>query len=217
MFQSLAKYWGHNPQLLNEFFYHRGIYCRETFENGRDFPFNLRLSLPVHSYIWYLTWYQCKNLYRFSERLGCSVTSGHCPGLSLDYTARTARTRTHERNSWQHCQKTNLATQPATTLATQPTITLATQPETTLATQPENDPHQTWRVGSTRWAGGHLHRESAIDGAPPQIGFPPHQILSLDHPTSQNSGLEAQNKLKATSRQNWRQMAPLPNWLPLTL
>ena len=94
---------------------------------------------------------------------------------------------------------------------------LATQPTTTLATQPENDPHQTWRVGSTRWAGGHLHRESAIDGVPPQIGFPPHQILSLYHPTSQNSGLEAQNRLEATSHQNWRQMAPLLNWLPLTL
>ena len=72
-------------------------------------------------------------------------------------------------------------------------------------------------IGSTRWAGGQFHRESAIDGAPPQIGFPPHQILSLYHPSSQNSGLEAQNGLEATSYQNWRQMAPLPNWLLLTL
>ena len=59
--------------------------------------------------------------------------------------------------------------------------------------------------------------ESSIDGAPPQIGFPPHQILSLHHPTSQNSDLEAQSRLEATSHQNWRQMAPLPNWLLLTL
>ena len=94
---------------------------------------------------------------------------------------------------------------------------LATQTATNLATQPENDPHQIWRVGSTRWTEDHLHRKSAIDGAPPQIGFPPHQILSLHHSISQNSGLEAQNRLEATSHQNWRQMAPLPNWLPLTL
>ena len=78
---------------------------------------------------------------------------------------------------------------------------LATQPATNLATQPENNPHQPWRAGSTRWGGGHLHQNWAIDGVPPQIGFPPHQTLPLHYPISQNNGLEAQNRLEATSHQ----------------
>ena len=78
---------------------------------------------------------------------------------------------------------TNLATQPENNLATQPENNLATQPENNLATQPEkqpgdtarkttwrhsqkNHPYLTWRVGSTQWAGGHLHRKSAIEWRP---------------------------------------------------
>ena len=34
-------------------------------------------------------------VYRLSERLYCSVTNGHFPGLSLDHTARIARIKTH--------------------------------------------------------------------------------------------------------------------------
>ena len=30
----------------------------------------------------------------------------------------------------------------------------------------KTDPHQTWRVGSTQWTGGHLHRESATEWCP---------------------------------------------------
>ena len=33
--------------------------------------------------------------YSFSELLGCSATIGHCLGISLDHTARIARTKTH--------------------------------------------------------------------------------------------------------------------------
>ena len=67
--------------------------------------------------------------------------------------------------------------------------------------QKPNLPQLTWRIGSTQWAGGHLRQELAIDDAPPQIGFSPHQILLHHHPKSQNSGLETQNRLKATSHQ----------------
>ena len=114
--------------------------------------------------------------YSFSELLGCSATNGHYPGLSLDHTARIAKTK-------------NPLTKYLATLLENKSGDIASK---NLTTQSANDPHQTWWVGSTRLARGHLHRKSAIDGAPPQIGFPPHQILHLHHPTSQNSGLEAQ-------------------------
>ena len=52
-----------------------------------------------------------------------------------------------------------------------------------------------------QWAGGHLHQKLAIDSALPQIGFPPHQIFLHHHPKSQNSSLETQNRLEATSHQ----------------
>ena len=97
--------------------------------------------------------------------------------------------------TWQHSQKTDH---------------LATLPEIKLS-QP------IWRIGSTQWDGGHLHHILAIDGAPPHIGFPPHQILFYHHPKIQNSGLETQNRPKATSNQNWRQMTPLPRWFSHTL
>ena len=74
------------------------------------------------------------------------------------------------------------------------TVYLVILPETKL-------PQPTWRIGSTQWAGGHLHQALAIDGVPPQIGFPPLQILPHYHPKSQNSGLETHNRLEATSRQ----------------
>ena len=67
---------------------------------------------------------------------------------------------------------------------------------------PETKPSQPiWRVGSTQWAGGHMHQKLVIDGAPPQIGLPPHQIPPYHHPESQNRGLETSNKLEATSHQ----------------
>ena len=95
-----------------------------------------------------------------------------------------------ENKPWRNSQKNNLATQPEKQI---------------LATQPEKQPGDTARKTTlTRPGGlaahngleGHLHRESAIECAPPQIGFPPHQILNLHHLISQNSGLEVQKQAR---------------------
>ena len=110
------------------------------------------------------------------ELLDCSETGCYCPGLSLVRT---------------------LDNQDQTPLLKH----LATLSETKLAIQPETNPYQTWRIGSTRWAGGHLRQKLAIDGASLQIGFPPRQVSSYHHRKSQNNSLETQNWLEATSHQ----------------
>ena len=90
-------------------------------------------------------------------------------------------------------------------MVTQPENNLATQPENNLATQPEKQPGDTARKTTLTRPGGlaaHNGLEATFtgnrreNGAPPQIGFPPHQILNLHHVISQDSGLEAQKQAR---------------------
>ena len=78
----------------------------------------------------------------------------------------------------------------------------------------KNLPQPIWRVGSTQWAGSHLHQELVIVGTPPQIGFPPHQILLHRHPKSQSSILKTQNRPEATSHQKLTTDGASPKIIP---
>ena len=78
-------------------------------------------------------------------------------------------------NTLTNVRKRTLAKPARNNLMTQSVTNLTTQPEkqpgytarkTTWRHSQKNDLHQTWRVGSIRWTGGHLHRESAIEWRP---------------------------------------------------
>ena len=85
-----------------------------------------------------------KTTWRHSQKDNLATQSEKQPG---DIARKT---------TWRHSQKNNLATQPEK----QPGDTAR---KTTWRHNQKNNPNQTWRVGSTQWAEGHLHRESAIE------------------------------------------------------
>ena len=100
--------------------------------------------------------------------LTCSIIDWTCPGLSLEHSQDS-----QDYNTVTNVRKRTLAKPARNNLTTQSVTNLATQPEkqpgdtarkTTWRHSQKNDPHQTWRVGST--AGGHLRRESAIEWRP---------------------------------------------------
>ena len=123
------------------------------------------------------------------------------PGLSLNYTARIARTtRLYQNNIWRHSQglkpgdAARKTDQLATLPKTKPSPTDLADWKYTIGWKPPfSEIGDRWRF-SAYW----------------------YQILLYHHPKNRNSGLETQSRLEANSHKKLA-IAPLPRWFLLTL
>ena len=106
---------------------------------------------------WRTTWRYCQKTN--PGKSARKTTWRHSQKNSLANQPKKQPGDTARNTTWRHSQKNNLATQPEIQSGD-------TARRTIWRHSWKNDLHQTWRVGSPQWVGGHLHRKSAIERRP---------------------------------------------------